>query len=282
MAREWRVEREGDDEHRQDERWLVTYADMITVLLIFFIVLYSLSAKISAKNFEKLAKSLNTSISAKKQTPKATDPFTPDIEQNAELAEESTVIKRALAPFEGKSQVKVDLAPKGLVISLADTSFFDLGSTDLKPEGKAALLKIATAIATVSNAISVEGHTDSTKATGNGNSNWVIAATRAANVAQFLSESGKIPAKRFQVISYAEFRPLFPNDTPEHRAMNRRVDIVIQESAPKPAMTPRPESVPDTLAPAFGDPNGGMPQNPFNRPNNETGGVIPNPFGNNF
>lgn len=283
MAREWRVEREGDDEHRVEDRWLVTYADMITVLLIFFIVLYSLSAKISAKNFEKLAKSLNTSISAKKQTPKAQDPFTPDIEQNKELAEESTVIKRALAPFQGKSQVKVDLTSKGLVISLADTSFFDLGSTELKPDGKAALLKIASVVATASNAISVEGHTDSTRASGNGNSNWVIAATRAANVATFLSESGKIPAKRFQVVSYAEYRPLFPNDTPEHRAMNRRVDIVIQEGPPKPAMTPRPENMPDTLAPAFGTNDGGLPANPFNKPpGNDNGGTIPNPFGNSF
>lgn len=282
MAREWRIEREGDDEHRQDERWLVTYADMITVLLIFFIVLYSLSAKISAKNFEKLAKSLNTSISAKKQTPKATDPFTPDIEQNKDLAEESTVIKRALAPFQGKSQVKVDLTSKGLVISLADTSFFDLGSTELKAEGREALLKIASVIASESNAISVEGHTDSVRAEGNSNSNWVIAATRAANVAMFLSEAGKVPAKRFQVVSFAEYKPLFPNDTPEHRAMNRRVDIVIQEGPPKPAMTPKPESMPDTLSPAFGDPNNGLPTNPFNRPANETGGTIPNPFGNSF
>jgi len=281
MAREWRVEREGDDEHRVEDRWLVTYSDMITVLLIFFIVLYSLSAKISAKNFEKLAKSLNTSISAKKQTPKATDPFTPDIEQSKDLAEESTVIKRALAPFQGKSQVKVDLNDKGLVISLADTSFFDLGSTELKPEGKAALLKIASVIATASNGISVEGHTDSTKAAGDSNSNWVIAATRAANVAQFLSDAGKVPAKRFQVVSFAEFRPLFPNDTPEHRAMNRRVDIVVQEGPPKPAMTPRPDSMPDTLAPAFGSNNDGLPNNTFKNPN-DTGGAIPNPFGNSF
>ncbi|MNY68295.1 hypothetical protein D3C86_2060350 [compost metagenome] len=65
--------------------------------------------------------------------------------------------------------------------------------------------------------------------------------------------------------------------------MNRRVDIVIQEGAPKPALTPRPEASVDTLAPVFGDPNDGRPANPFNRgPGSETGGAIPNPFGNNF
>lgn len=281
MAREWRIERDGDDEHRQDERWLVTYADMITVLMIFFIVLYALSSKISSKNFERLAKSLNTSLTKKAKPPKQLDPFTPDIEQKSELAQQSEVIKRAIAPFQGKSQVKVDLNSHGLVISLADTSFFDLGATDLKQDGKEALLKIASVIATASNGISVEGHTDDTRATGKGSANWVLAATRAANVAAFLSSSGKVPAKRFQIVSYGEYKPLFPNDTPEHRAMNRRVDIVIQEGPPKPAMTPRPDKSVDTLTPAFSNPNA-VPTPPPNFSRGSEGGAVPNPFGNNF
>jgi len=64
--------------------------------------------------------------------------------------------------------------------------------------------------------------------------------------------------------------------------MNRRVDIVIQEGPPKPAMTPRPESMTDTLTPAFGGPSDGMPTSPFKNPANDTGGTIPNPFGNSF
>lgn len=98
MAREWRVEREGDDEHRQDERWLITYADMITVLMIFFIVMYALSAKISAKNFEKMAKSLQTALAKKTKEKKVENPIAPDIE-NTPLSQESQDIKRALAPF---------------------------------------------------------------------------------------------------------------------------------------------------------------------------------------
>ena len=65
MARDWRQTRDGDTEHNDSERWLITYADLITVLLIFFIVLYALSAKISAKNFQQLAKSLNSSLTKK-------------------------------------------------------------------------------------------------------------------------------------------------------------------------------------------------------------------------
>jgi chemotaxis protein MotB len=282
MAREWRVEREGDDEHRQDERWLITYADMITVLMIFFIVMYALSAKISAKNFEKMAKSLQTALAKKTKEKKVENPIAPDIE-NTPLSQESQDIKRALAPFKGKSQVRVDLNDHGLVISLADTSFFDLGSTELKPDGKAALAKIAEVIATASNGISVQGHTDDTKAANGktGSGNWVIASQRAASVAQFLSTSGKIPAKRFEIVSYGEYKPLFPNDSPEHRAMNRRVDIVVQEGPPKPAMTPGPNSSTDTLPPAFQDPNR-VPTPPPTFNHGNEGGAVPNPFGNSF
>lgn len=278
MAREWRIEREGDDEHKDSDRWLVTYSDLITVLLIFFIVLYSLSAKISAKNFDKLAKSLNNSLSKKKVDTKAIDPFALDMEVSSEMKEEAMVVRRALAPFQGKSNVRVDLTNKGMIISLADTSFFDLGSTELSERGKPPLLKIASIIATESNAISVQGHTDNTPAGSPGITNWVIAAQRASSVARYLADAGHVAHKRFEIVSYGEFRPLFPNDTSEHRAMNRRVDIVIQEGPPRPAMTPRPESS-DTLPPAFGDPNGGFgtPQ-----PLNNNGGMIPNPFGNEF
>lgn len=279
MAREWRIERDGDDEEKNNDRWLVTYADMITVLMIFFIVLYALSAKISLKNFEQLAKSLNNTLTKKKIINSPQDPFAPTTDNRSTVEDESKEVRKALAPFKGKSQVKVDLTDRGLVISLADTSFFDLGSTDLKQEGKAALLKIAAVVATESNAISVEGHSDNTPSGTQDNSNWLIAATRAANVASFLSEQGKVPAKRFRVVSFGEYKPLFPNNSPEHKAMNRRVDIVIMKEAPTPAMTPRPDPSVDTLPPAFGNQNPVPTPPPFNRP---AGDGIPNPFGNTF
>lgn len=278
MAREWRIERDGDDETRDSDRWLVTYADMITVLMIFFIVLYALSAKISLKNFEQLAKSLNHTLTKKKTINTPQDPFAPTRDEKSPEEEESQEIRKALAPFKGKSHVKIDLTDRGLVISLADTSFFDLGSTELKQDGKTALLKLAKAIATESNAISIEGHTDNTPSGAAGNSNWVIAATRASNVAAFLSEHGHVPARRFKIVSYGEYKPLFPNNSPEHKAMNRRVDIVIQKAEPTVAMTPRPEPSIDTLSPAFGtNQNVIATPPPFNRP---TGEGIANPFGN--
>jgi chemotaxis protein MotB len=283
LARDWRINRDGDPEHNDSERWLITYADLITVLLIFFIVMYALSAKISAKNFQQLAKSLNSSLTKKAKESKSIDPFSPDVQQDS-LTQSAEEVKRAIAPFKGRSNVRVDLTSQGIVISLADTSFFDIGRTDLKEDSKPTLLAIARSIATDSMEISIEGHTDNTRGAGTNTSNWVLAATRASNVMSYLSTAGKIPAKRFKVVSYAEFRPLFPNDTPEHRALNRRVDIVIQKEAPKPALTPPPEAF-DTLTPAFG--TGASEFGAPSTPPGFSGGsgtgptnTVPNPFGN--
>lgn len=266
-AKDWRLEREGEDVQSGSERWLVTYADLITLLMIFFVVMYALSARISASNFEALQQSLASSL---KKTPK--DLFASTPASNQELTEIQDKVKRAVTEFEGKSQVKVDMTSRGLVISLYDTAFFDVGQTTINPAGYPALAKIASTIATMSNAISVEGHTDNIPPV-NG-SNWVIAAQRSASIVDFMVKRG-VPAKRFQVVAYAEFKPLFPNDTPEHRALNRRVDIVIQDHAPKAALTPTPTPADQLLAPVM-VPAQPTFQNPFG------GGGMPNPFGGNY
>jgi len=267
-AREWRLERDGEDEHKDSERWLITYADLITLLMIFFVVMYALSARISGSNFEKLQQSLSSSL---KKTPK--DLFASTPSTNQELTEVQDKLKRAVTEFEGKSQVKVDMTSKGLVISLYDTAFFDVGQSAVSPTGYPALAKIATTIASMSNAISIEGHTDNIPPAGG--SNWVLAAERAASIVDFMAKRG-VPAKRFQIISYAEYKPLFPNDTPEHRSLNRRVDIVIQEHAPLTALTPTPTPDDLLLTPVNGAPPQPSFQNPFGN------GGMTNPFGGNF
>lgn len=263
-ARDWRLEREGEEDHKDTERWLITYADLITLLMIFFVVMYALSARISGSNFQKLQQSLSSSL---KKTPK--DLFASTPSSNQELTEIKDKVKRAITEFEGKSQVKVDLTSKGLIISLYDTAFFEAGQSMISPAGYPALTKIATTIATMSNAVSIEGHTDNIPPAGG--SNWVLAAERAANIVDFMVRKG-VPAKRFQIVSYAEYKPLFPNDTPEHRALNRRVDIVIQDHAPQAALTPTPTPADQLLAPVMTPPPPTF-QNPF-------GGGVTNPFGN--
>lgn len=280
-GREWRLQREGEEEPASTDRdrWLVTYADMITLLMVFFVVMYALSARISAENFSKIQQSLKSSLHVKKKP--GVDIFAnqPSTVKSNLMTEAQMRVKQAIAQFDGKSQVKVDLQARGLVISLYDTAFFEANSPELKPAMQQALLKISQSLATMSNAISVEGHSDNTPAGGKYSSNWQLAAERAVRVVEFMSRQGKIAAKRLSATSYAEYRPLFPNDTPEHRALNRRVDIVVSHEGPKPALTPTPTPESELMFPSYGSPQARPTAPPFENPFN---GGIQNPFGSQY
>lgn len=276
-SREWRLSREGEDDPASTDRdrWLVTYADLITLLMIFFVVMYALSSRISAENFAKITRSLKTSLHVKKKEGRDIFANIPTQVKSDVMQEAQMRVKQAIAQFEGKSQVRVDLQARGLVISLYDTAFFEANSSDLKPEMEAALQKITTALATMSNAISVEGHSDNIPPGGRYTSNWSLAADRATRVVEYLSRQGKIAPKRLSATSYAEYRPLFPNDTPEHRALNRRVDLVVAAEGPKAAITPTPTPENELMFPGYRYPTPGTFQNPFD-------GQIQNPFGHNY
>ncbi|HEY9765759.1 MAG TPA: flagellar motor protein MotB, partial [Chroococcales cyanobacterium] len=259
-----------------NERWLVTYADMVTLMWIFFIVMYALSARISAENWEKLSKSLKSSLNSKNKTDIFSTPQ-PNADKG-QFSEARQKVKQAIAKFDGKSSVRIDLTDRGMVISLADTAFFEKGEVAVKPTAHKVLLQIGQSLLKMPNAISIEGHTDNVPASGKYDSNWVLSAVRAANVIDFLVDQAKIPSRRFQLVSYAEYRPLFPNDTEIHRALNRRVDIVISEAAPQNALTPPPTTPPDELLPPVNQDN--VP-NPFasGSSSNPGGGGFDNPFG---
>lgn len=239
MGRQWRLDRD-ETSGNQNERWLVTYADMVTLLWIFFIVMYALSSRISAGNWEKLSKSLKSSLTTKKDVFKSSGGGEGDFTQMQQK------VKQSIAQFDGKSAVKVDLSDRGMVISLLDTSFFSAGEVNLNPSSYAVLKKIGDQLAPLPNAISIEGHTDNIPYVGKYGNNWTLSATRANNLLMFFVKNCKVAPRRFQLVSYAEYRPLFPNDTPEHRAMNRRVDIVVSEAPPQVARTPKPSPSPTT------------------------------------
>lgn len=272
--RDWRLQREGEEEIASNDshRWLVTYADMITLLMVFFVVMYALSSRISNQNFTKLTHSLHESLNTKKQ--QGIDIFAqePTQSKTLQMQQAQQRIKQAIAKFTGRSQVRVDLEPRGLVISLYDTAFFKSDSTSINPAMAQALMKIASQIATMSNAISIEGHTDNSPTGSAYTSNWDLAAQRAVRVLEFLVNKGHIKPQRLSATTFAQYRPLFPNDTAEHRALNRRVDIVISDKGPQPAITPTPTPL-NQLAPGSPPPNAF--QNPF-------GGAIDNPFGGNL
>ncbi|MEB3283786.1 MAG: flagellar motor protein MotB [Candidatus Sericytochromatia bacterium] len=253
MGKEWLHEYEegaaGGSGGR--ERWMVTYADLITLLLVFFIVMYASSSRISGEKFDALASSLATSIK-KTVKPKVSDKhaFSPDdSRQTRKFKATADAVIQSIVKTDPKSNVKIDIDERGMVVSLIDTSFFDSGSATLKPSGQKVLNKVAANFKGLPNEIRIEGHTDSIPIRGGGRfaSNWELSSARATAVARYLIDKVRLPAHRMSVAAFAANRPVASNGMAEGRKRNRRVDIVIlkQEEA-----SPIGAGVPIQLTPA--------------------------------
>jgi chemotaxis protein MotB len=127
-----------------------------------------------------------------------------------------------------QNKIHASLDERGLTIRFLDTALFDLGQADLKPEARAILDNVASILRSLPNPIRVEGHTDNLPInTYRFPSNWELSTARATTVVRYLAEKHGIPPDRLSAAGYGEWRPVAPNDTPEHRAQNRRVDIVV-------------------------------------------------------
>lgn len=265
--KEWLYDRDGG-EGTNRERWLVTYADLITLLLVFFIVMYALSSRISGEKFDQLATSLASAMK-KTSTPKPSDrsAYSKDLshEQRNFKATADAVIE-SLVKTDPKSDVKIDIDQRGLVVSLIDTSFFDPGSAKLKPSSFKAIMAVAQPFSKLKNEIRVEGHTDSSPIhTALFPTNWELSTSRATAVVRFLIDHSHISATRISAAGYADNKPVASNGTAEGRKRNRRVDIIVlkpQEDQPIGAGLPMNASA----APATPPPaprQKGFP-NPFN------------------
>jgi len=126
--------------------------------------------------------------------------------------------------------VSFSTTEKGLVMRLTDNILFDLGQADLSADGIPFLEKVTHLLANISHSICIEGHTDNLPIhTKRFPSNWELSTTRAVNVLRYFLEKGNISLKRMSAAGYGEFKPLFPNDTPENRLKNRRVEIVLTQ-----------------------------------------------------
>lgn len=222
--------RRSTKRHENVDRWLLTYADMITLLVALFIMLYAMSA-VNQEKFGALASSMRREFQALPEhnggkvvgTGNVVDP----IEQQA------TRLQQFLQEKGLQTQVRVRHEERGLVISLlSDGTLFDLGSAELKPSARQVLDRVAEVLRAVPNPVLIEGHTDHLPIrTVQYPSNWELSAARAARVLRYLVQKGGIPAERLIAVGYADTRPLVPNSSPANRAQNRRVDIAVLKTS---------------------------------------------------
>ncbi|MBI3803023.1 MAG: OmpA family protein [Nitrospirae bacterium] len=218
------------EEHENMERWLVSYADFITLLFAFFVVMYSTSSVHEGK-YRAVADSINSafhpivafSSSNIRLTTKATgsEMFNVGLNLYRKFEEKANKI-------DPSGRIKVIREGRGIVIRISESLAFETGQAELLPTFAQALDPIAELIAEAPNAIQVEGHTDNIPIrTPYYPSNWELSAARATQIVRYFVEHHAMDPTRFSVAGYAEFRPISTNDTLEGRAKNRRIEIVL-------------------------------------------------------
>jgi len=212
--------------------WMTSYGDMVTQILIFFVMLFTFSS-IDAARFRELAISLQSAFKGGVGVLEGGQSITvetlgPARANLAQLTEAMNQIMNVVESSGLKGAVETSIDERGLVISIKDSTFFDLGKADLKPRSIEILNKIGVTLKDLPNQIRVEGHTDNLPInTPQFPSNWELSTARATTVVRYLVEKVGLSPNKMSAAGYGEFRPLYPNDTEEHRARNRRVDIVV-------------------------------------------------------
>ncbi len=252
-----RKRRTGEEEESGGmERWLITYADLITLLLIFFILMYTMS-QVNAQKYSAVANSLSMVLTGQAMTilespgPSLMEGLSGrEVGQDYSSIEQMQLeeVKKLVAEFiqlkdqEAESglgasgtqttklseQIIIYEQERGLVISFKEALLFPSGSDQLAEAAYEIITELGRALKPLPNYIRVEGHTDNLPIqTRRFPSNWELSVLRAATVVHVLGEGAGIAPDRLSIIGYGEYRPLVPNEGEDFRAMNRRVDIVI-------------------------------------------------------
>lgn len=227
------------------ERWMLSYLDFITLLMIFFLMMYAIS-NVDSKKAQELARSLKIAfnqgsgqnviaISDSTNSPPDVVDSTNDPDDSSAETEKLSDIKEKVDDLVNNSELKgsvtTSIQERGLIISFNDNVFFNSGEAEIKPDWQSKLISISKILNGIDNYIHVEGHTDNVAINTNYfHSNWQLSAVRAANVVEFLISKGNVKPERLSSLGYGEYRPVQSNDTEEGRAANRRVDIVILNS----------------------------------------------------
>jgi chemotaxis protein MotB len=231
------------DEHPQHERWLVSYADFMTLLFALFVVLFASShhdkssiRKVSTavKNGFQEMGAFSGSNSMVTGGSRAT-PQTGDA--GVDVLDLQEKLNKALGKEIARKQVALRTTPEGFVISLHELGFFDSGQAQLLPGAEEPIKRIAGVLMQYGLDMRVEGHSDDVPIhNASFASNWDLSTARATAVAMMLLDEANFDPKRMSIAGYAQYHPAASNDTAEGRKANRRVDIVIvSAAAPAPA-----------------------------------------------
>lgn len=221
----------GAEPEESAGEWLVTYADMITLLLTFFVLMVSMSTT-DATRFRQALKAIkqtmaNEPVIMEVRAKKVTNVMVGSREQTM-VRQVNNMLK--VMPPQMQNLISAQYDRRKLLITVSDAALFDTGTADLKPEADKVLAGVAKVLKTLPEyIIHIKGHTDNRPInTPIYPSNWELSAVRATKVLRFMLKEG-IPAYRMTATGYADVEPVAPNNTAENRSMNRRVEFVLEE-----------------------------------------------------
>lgn len=275
------MKKKNKGEHANHERWLVSYADFITLLFAFFVVLYS-SSQVDKRRVGQLALAIQVAFQqmgifqASNSKPALTDtepmPFSNvQIVENAErnqalgrlvnspqgdltnapvrevMSNLQNQLTTALGAQIKKHTITVTPTREGIVVSLKEAGFFDSGSATVRPDSIPTVSHLIDVVRPFPVHIRIEGHTDNVPIhTARFDSNWELSTARATEIIKLFIAKYRIAPNRLSASGYGEYYPVASNDTPEGRAQNRRVDLVLLNppAVAAPALPPLPRVVP--------------------------------------
>jgi chemotaxis protein MotB len=231
------------------ERWLISYADFITLLFAFFVVMFA-SSQTDKHKAQQMSDSIRTALgkdkissaiagilggtrgekgigNAQRKGPGGQDKIVPG-QPAVELTSSLTILRQQLKVEIDNGMLQVNMEARGLVISLRQAAFFPPGQDTIDAGTYSTIGKLATVILATPNKVRLEGHTDAVPIhNARYRSNWELSAARAVTMLDLLTSRYNVPESRLSVGGYAETIAIATNDTAEGRAQNRRVDIVI-------------------------------------------------------
>jgi|Deesub1362B_J571_1020462.scaffolds.fasta_scaffold00125_41 chemotaxis protein MotB len=220
-------------EHKQDlepgaadnpDRWVISYADFITLLFAFFTTMYAIS-HVDRGKLEMFTGSVRAAFKTAPQTGIAVIESIKPVE--SELLQIGEDLKEVIEESAGMRGINVIVEEKGVRVVFPDSVIFESGSAEIKDECKPILSAVASIIKRTKNDIVIEGHTDNVPIrNAKYSSNWELSVARATSVLMYLLKDKSIDPSRFSVAGYGQYRPVAPNTTAEGRAKNRRVEII--------------------------------------------------------
>lgn len=244
MQRKYRKSLETEED--SSNNWMTTYGDMVTLLLTFFILLFSIS-EVNSQKFKAIINSFQGAPGVLKsgssvfnsQHDNTLTKLENDTISNQDIEDGFIKLKSILQNYlvvnNIDSQVLVDLDKNGLILRFQDNVLFSSGKANIKTESKLVLLNISDILVNEDFKkynIRIEGHTDSVPIIANSKypTNWDLSVARASNVVKFLIEEAGLTPSRLSAAGFSEYKPIAPNNTIAGKQKNRRVDIVILRS----------------------------------------------------